>query len=160
RKFARKHKAGLATAAGFAALLVLGTVVSAWQAIRATQAEAGALANEHQANANAPEAQEKEHEANQQRDEVRALNERLQRTLYAAHSTLAKHAGDAGTIGRVEELLEYHRPKRGETDLHNFEWHYFYRLCHAELLTLKGLLGVSPADRKVAFSPDGKRLAF
>ena len=139
RKFARKHKAGLVTAAGFAALLLLGTVVSAWQAIRATQAEAG---------------------ANQQRDEVRALNERLQRTLYAAHMNLAQHAWDAGSIGRVEELLEHHRPKVGETDLRGFEWHYLYRLCHAELLTLKGLIGVSPADRKVAFSPDGKRLAF
>jgi uncharacterized protein (TIGR03067 family) len=45
RKFARKYKAGLATAAGFAALLLLGTVVSAWQAVRATQAEGVANAN-------------------------------------------------------------------------------------------------------------------
>src|SRR5207245_7797049 len=53
RKFARKHNAGLATAAGFAALLVLGTAVSAWQAVRATQAEAAALVHEQQANDNA-----------------------------------------------------------------------------------------------------------
>jgi hypothetical protein len=33
RKFARKHKAGLATAAAFAALLLLGTAVNAWQAV-------------------------------------------------------------------------------------------------------------------------------
>src|SRR6516162_7707457 len=70
RKFARKHKASLATAAGFAALLLLGTAVSAWQAVRATQAEVAALANEHQANANAAKAQEHEHKANQQRDEA------------------------------------------------------------------------------------------
>jgi non-specific serine/threonine protein kinase/serine/threonine-protein kinase len=37
RKFVGKHKAGLATAAGFAALLVLGTAVSTWQAVRASQ---------------------------------------------------------------------------------------------------------------------------
>src|SRR6516165_6533999 len=32
-KFVRKHKVGLTTAAGFGALLVLGTTVSAWQAV-------------------------------------------------------------------------------------------------------------------------------
>ena len=58
RKLARKHRAGLATAAGFAVLLLLGTVVSSWQAVRATTAEA-------QANANAKlQAQEKAQEAN------------------------------------------------------------------------------------------------
>src|SRR5207244_782625 len=139
------------------------TAVSAWQAVRATQAEAVALANEQQANANAEQAQEKEQEANQQRnaaqqqrDEVRALNDRLQRTLYAAHMNLAQHAWEAGGIGRVLELLEQHRPKAGESDLRGFEWYYLYRLCHADLLTLKGHTGWVTS---VAFSPDGKRLA-
>ena len=40
RKFARKHRAALATASLFAMVLVVGTVVSIWQAVRATQAEA------------------------------------------------------------------------------------------------------------------------
>jgi WD40 repeat protein/serine/threonine protein kinase len=175
RKFARKHKAGLATAVGFVALLVLGTVVSAWQAVRATQAEAVALANERQANANAVQAEEKEQEANQQRneaqqqrdeaqrqrDEVKTLNEKLvakeqelQRTLYAAHMNLAQHAWEAGGTGRVVELLEQHRPKPGDTDLRDFEWYYLYRLCHSDLLTLKHSSVFS-----VAFSLDGKRLA-
>jgi eukaryotic-like serine/threonine-protein kinase len=39
RKFARKHRAALATAMAFAAILVLGAVASTWQAIRATQSE-------------------------------------------------------------------------------------------------------------------------
>jgi tetratricopeptide (TPR) repeat protein len=38
-KFARKHKMALAAAAAFAVLLVAGTVVSAWQAVRATRAQ-------------------------------------------------------------------------------------------------------------------------
>ena len=58
---------------------------------------------------------------------------------------LAQHAWDAGGIERVQELLEQHRPKPGETDLRGFEWHYLYRLCHAELLTLKGHSGESAA---------------
>jgi serine/threonine protein kinase/WD40 repeat protein len=165
RKFARKHRAGLATAAGFAALLVLGTAVSAWQAVRATQAEAVALANEQKATANAVQAQEKEQEANQQRDdaqrqrdEVRALNGRLQRTLYTAHINLAQRAWEEADVPRVLELLENHRPQPGEPDLRGFEWQYLHHLCHADvLLTLKGGSDLDRFD-SVAFSPDGKRL--
>jgi RNA polymerase sigma factor (sigma-70 family) len=76
-------------------------------------------------------------EAQKQRDEVQALNDKLiakdqqlQRTLYAAHMILAHHAWDVGGVERVRELLELHRPKPGETDLRNFEWHYLYRLSH------------------------------
>jgi WD40 repeat protein/serine/threonine protein kinase len=95
-------------------------------------------------------------QAHQERDEVRALNHRLQRTLYAAHMNLAKQAWDAADIERVVELLEEHGPKAGEPDLRGFEWRYLYRLCHADLLTLKGLTG---RVSRVAYSPDGKRLA-
>jgi hypothetical protein len=163
RKFARKNRKLLATAAGFVVLLVLGVAGSAWQAVRATQAE-------RVANANAVQAQEKEHEANQQRDEaqrqrdeVKALNDKLaakeqqlQRTLYAAHMNLAQHTWEAAGAERTRELLAKYRPKLGETDLRGFEWHYLNGLCHAELLTIKAnahpLYGV-------AYSPDGKRLA-
>src|SRR6185312_350104 len=39
RKFARRHQAALATVSAIAAVLVLGTIVSTWQAVRASQAE-------------------------------------------------------------------------------------------------------------------------
>jgi WD40 repeat protein/serine/threonine protein kinase len=163
RKFARKHQSGLATAAGFAILLVLGTAMSAWQAVRATQAETEALANEQYANANAAKAEKNEQEANQQRDdaqkqrdEVRALNDQLRRTLYAAHMNLAQHVWQAGGPARVLELLEQHRPKAGESDLRGFEWYYLNRLCHSDLLTFKGHTNTV---NSVVFSPDGKRLA-
>ena len=131
----------------FAALLLLGVAGSSWQAVRATQAEAVALANE-QGDANAAQAQEKEQEANQQRDEaqkqrdeVQALNEKLQATqaelgttLYAAHINLATAPGTKQTLPRVLELLEQHRPRAGEPDLRSFEWHYLRRLCQGDQL--------------------------
>jgi WD40 repeat protein/serine/threonine protein kinase len=129
--------------AGLSAAVVLITVIGFAGVFGQMQV---ALAHEQQANANAAE-------ANLQRDEARALNERLQRTLYAAHMNLAQQAWEAGSAGRVLELLDQHRPKAGETDLRGFEWHYLNRLCHAEFLTLKGGAG------SVAYSPDGKRLA-
>jgi WD40 repeat protein/serine/threonine protein kinase len=188
RKFARKHRKLLASAAGFVVLLLLGVAASTWQAVRATQAERVAVAErdekEHARQAEAKQraaavrseqvaqqerdkAQQQRDEAKRQRDEVRALNQKLQatqaelqRTLYAVHMNLAQHAWEAAAVERVQKLLERHRPKLGETDLRGFEWDYLNRLCHAELLTLKGHSGSAPADRSVAFSPDGKRVAF
>jgi hypothetical protein len=98
-------------------------------------------------------------EAKEQRDEARALNERLQRTLrtlYAANMNLSQHALEAGATDLVAELLEQYLPKPGETDLRHFEWYFLYRLCHSELFTLKGHTG---RIFSVAYSPDGKRLA-
>ncbi len=184
RKFARKHRNLLTTAAAFAALLLLGVVVSTWQAVRATEAEGEALIQEHQARANAAQAEKKEQEADQQRDEAqkerdeaqrqrdeaqrqrdeaKALNDKLQatearlrRALYVAEINRAQHALEVGGIGRARELLEQQRPKKGESDLRHFEWHYLYRLSHADLLTLKGHTDMVFS---VAYSPDGKHLA-
>jgi WD40 repeat protein/serine/threonine protein kinase len=142
RKFARKNKKLLATAAAFAAVLLLGVATSVWQAVRATQAEGVALAHEQQ--------------ANQQRDEVRVLNDQLRRTLYVSNMSLAQHTWEAGSIERLRELLDQTRPKAGETDLRHFEWHYLYRLCHAEVLTLEGHTG---GVLSVVYGPNGRRLA-
>src|SRR5436190_6980806 len=111
-KFARKHRAALATAVAIAASLILGTTASAWQAVRATTAEAQANANATQAQEKAQEATTQRDEAQRQRDEVQALNDKLaakeqqlQRTLYAAHINLAQQAWEAGRGGRVVQLL-------------------------------------------------------
>jgi WD40 repeat protein/serine/threonine protein kinase len=167
RKFAKKHQKLLATAAAFAALLLLGVAGSTWQAVRATQAETEAIAERdekeqaRQAEAEQRnEAQQQRDDAQKQRDEVKALNDQLQRTLYAAHMNLAQHAWEAGGIKRVVELLEQHRPKAGEPDPRSFEWYYLYRLCHADLLTLNSpIFRGLPQAHSVAFSADGKRLA-
>jgi WD40 repeat protein/serine/threonine protein kinase len=167
-KFARKHQKLLVSAAAFAALLLLGVAGSTWQAVRATQAEEQAVAERDEkeqarraeaeqrdaAVLNEQLAQQERDTAQLQRDEARALNHQLQRTLYAAHMNLAQHAWEAGGPERVRELLEQHRPKAGESDLRGFEWDYLFRLSHADLLTLKTGGGIS-----VAYSPDGKRLA-
>ena len=51
RKYARKHRAALVTAAAFAALLATAAAVSTWQAVRATVAERHALAEAERAKA-------------------------------------------------------------------------------------------------------------
>jgi serine/threonine protein kinase/tetratricopeptide (TPR) repeat protein len=52
KKFARKYRTPLVTAGAFAAILVAGTVVSIWQAVRATSALRAEAAQRERANAN------------------------------------------------------------------------------------------------------------
>ena len=49
RKFARKHRSAIAVAFGFAAVLLIGTIISTTLAVRASQATAQAKANEQRA---------------------------------------------------------------------------------------------------------------
>jgi WD40 repeat protein len=69
---------------------------------------------------------------------------------------LAQREWDEGRVARILELLDGERPDPGESDLRGFEWFYLDRLCHSDLMTLKG--HTSPVVA-VAFSPDGRRLA-
>ena len=74
-----------------------------------------------------------------------------------AHMNLAQRAWEGSDVGRLLELLDGQRPDRtGGIDLRGFEWHYWWRSAHSELLTLKGH---TSAVSSVAFSPDGKRIA-
>ena len=82
------------------------------------------------------------------------------RHLYNARMNLAQSAWEGGNVGQTVALLDLYRPAAGKEtspdDLRGFEWYYWDRLCHSELLSLKG-----HADEVngVAFSLDGSRLA-
>src|SRR5207248_812541 len=82
--------------------------------------------------------------------------DRSQSLLYIAHMNLAKRAWDEDNVERVEDLLDLQRPQPGRPDLRNFEWFYWDRTLHSELLTLKGH---TDSVLTVAYSADGKRLA-
>ncbi len=145
----RRHKWARATAAGFVLVLAVSACVSTAQAIKNKSLFTAA-----------EEARLKEMTAKQRETELRRIAEterdRSQHLLYGANMNLAKVAWDEAMVSRVVELLDQHRPQPGQPDLRNFEWFYLDRLCHTELLTLKG-----HTNRvwSVAFSPDGKRLA-
>src|SRR5262249_47661898 len=88
--------------------------------------------------------------------------------LFAADMQLAHAAWETGRVAHLVALLERHRPRPGEEDLRDFEWHYLWRLCHGERHNLRGHPGPregpwsGPEDHYpvlVAFSPDGKTLA-
>src|SRR5262249_53933758 len=135
RKFVRRNRAAVLTAATVAAALLIGTAVATWQAVRATRAEAKAEANAESAR-----------EAKRQSD----------RRLYISDMRLAQPAWDDNQIGRVLELLDGQRPERTDgIDLRGFEWYYWWRRCSSDL-PLPGHVG---GVTSVAFSTDGRRLA-
>jgi WD40 repeat protein/predicted Ser/Thr protein kinase len=77
--------------------------------------------------------------------------------LYVSQLNLTQREYEANHIDRVWELLEAQVPREpGATDYRNFEWYYWQRVSHRELLILRGDTG---GVYGVAFSPDGRRLA-
>ena len=85
---------------------------------------------------------------------ARATEQRLrgeaETALYINRVMRAQFEWKDNQAGRADQLLDACPPQ-----LRNWEWRYVKRLCHADLLTLKGHAG-SVTD--VCFSPDGKQL--
>jgi eukaryotic-like serine/threonine-protein kinase len=156
RKFARKHKKSLATAAAFAVLLVAGVMMSTLLAVRANRQRiaaevAGQEANRQRIAAEAAkqEAGEAKVEADKQRDEARL-------TAYASGIGLAQRAWEENNVVRARELLVEVPKEAAGRNLRGFEWSYLTRLTHPDERTLVGHAGWVSS---VAFSPDGQRLA-
>jgi WD40 repeat protein len=94
-------------------------------------------------------------QARQQEAEARgreaARRRELEAALYRNRIVEAQREWEANHVGRADELLQ-----ECPQNLRQWEWYYLKRLCHGELLTLKGhtsvVLGLS-------LSPDGRQLA-
>jgi WD40 repeat protein/tRNA A-37 threonylcarbamoyl transferase component Bud32 len=76
--------------------------------------------------------------------------------LYAAHMKLAQTAWRDDNLRAARSLLRRYLPENGNAaDLRGFEWHYLWRLCHRELLTIDSEQ-LSTYD--IAFTPNGERI--
>jgi serine/threonine protein kinase len=142
RKFARRHKAGLAVAA-FLLLTMIGLFVSTMVSVAAYQSEA----TQHRI------ADDERRTAERERDSAK-------RHLYAATFQLARAAFEAGEMDRVQTLLENQVPAVNQEDLRGWEWHYLDALYHRDWLTVAGIsTNYKQAAHSVAWSPDGRYLA-
>jgi serine/threonine protein kinase/Tfp pilus assembly protein PilF len=81
RKFARKNRKWLGVAAAFALLLTAGTVVSLWQAVRATRAEFVSNRERERAEANEKQANEERRRAEEKAQIARAVRNFLENKL-------------------------------------------------------------------------------
>ncbi len=82
-------------------------------------------------------------EAERQRDKFERFD--YGRTIQVAHQEWREN-----NVPATLALLESTRP-----DLRGWEWRYVHRLCHSDLLTLKGHTNMVPS---ASFSPDGSRI--
>jgi hypothetical protein len=151
RKFTRKYRMPVTVATTFTLLLVVGIVVSARQAVRATRAEEEAVLQRDLATESEQEATRKRHEAEAARERADTAETNSRRLYYGASMGLVQAAWENHNILRVRDLLDEMAayPERG------FEWYYWQRLCRVEHLTLLGHKGGVMA---LAFAPDGQRL--
>ncbi len=156
RKFARKYKKALATAAAFAVLLVAGVVMSTLLAVWATSAERMAKHAELEANQQRLAAEEAKQQALEAKTEADKQRDEARLTAYASGMGLAQRAWEENNVVRARELLAEVPKEAAGRNLRGFEWFYLSRLCHPDELTLVGHAGWVTS---VAFSPDGQRLA-
>ena len=164
RKYVRRHRGALAVAAAIAGLLVVGTTVSTWQAVRATRAQAAELEQKlfAQTQQKKAETQQRRAETEQQRADAQtqkasASDQHSRRLLYASDMNLAQQSLKFNNLGKARRLLERHRPQPGEEDLRGWEWRYLWQLTRSSALVT--LTNRPKPGLDVSFSSDGSRLA-
>jgi eukaryotic-like serine/threonine-protein kinase len=90
------------------------------------------------------------------REEAIIQQDRTQRFRYVAEMNLAQQAYERSQPARLKELLQpYALGTSPDSDLRGFEWHYLWRLAHAELLHLPRGGGVV---HDFVFTPGGDQL--
>jgi WD40 repeat protein len=172
RKFCRRHRTALATAAGFAVLLIAGAAAAGWQALRATSAE-HATAVERDRTAEQRDEAEKQRDAAlaagketaRHRDETNAAlgklkltQEEQQANQYVWDMQLLPLAFEAHNITEVNRLLSRHVPQPGQTDRRGFEWHFWKRQLHTDLRTERLPEAISKGLAVWSASPDGSKI--
>jgi len=129
------------TAAGLVGLaLVLGVLVSSWQAVRATRAEAMAREKANIAQAQrlradeaARVAESEKERAEKARQEAKANELVARQEAYASDMNLACQAQQENNLGLTLKLLNKHRPGPQEVDLRGWEWRYLWSLCRSDV---------------------------
>ena len=133
RKFARRHKTGLAVGIALVALAA-SMAMLAWQ----------------------------RHVATTQRLRAEQMAHDIDQRQYATDMRRAHKSWLTADIRQTVDLLERHVPRAGRLDSRGFEWHYLWQLCHGERWTLRGHTGevyfvtFSPDGKRLATaSQDG-----
>ena len=110
QKHLQRNMVAIATISVVVVALLLGTIVSTWQAIRAT------------------------------RQTIRAEKSEMatRRHLYASEMATAQREFSDLNTQRTLELLTKYLPQPGEPDLRGFEWRWLWNQCHQEGFQLHG----------------------
>ena len=145
RKFVRRNETLCVSVAAIAFVLFFATIFSARQAWVAQKA----MRAESIERAAAVQERDRTKQAEQQTQQEKRV---AQQNAYASRMQLARMDWENGNIRRLQDtLLETEiYPNRG------FEWYYWQRLCHLDLMTLQAHDG---PVYKAIYSPDGMSIA-
>src|SRR5260221_4709277 len=164
RKLVRRNKLAFSAGATLGLVLLLGIVMSTWQAMRATRAERQAQAEADRARQAALRAQNSEKVATEKSTLAEAQRHRAEQAdqagllaSYVGYINLAQRYSQEGNFSQALTLLKGLKPDKGEADLRGFEWRHLWRLC-------RGNYAFSfPESNQVLgsmeFSPDSRMLA-
>ena len=156
QKLVRRNKLAFFASSAVAVALIIGLGVSTWMFVQEKKAHQQTLAAEHEQSRLRAAAQQAQIQETGLRLQAQADELAARQHAYASDINVAFQAWENGDLGRVDQLLDEHRPAPGEEDWRGFEWFYLWRLCHSDLLTLRGHNAMM---RAVAYSPDGRLLA-
>ena len=150
-KFLRRNRALTLTASLITITLLLGVIISTWQAFRATRAESEEKRQRQIAQAETTKAREAEAAEKQQRQRAMDGEAYARSLLYAANMNLVEKEWEQNNIARVHELLQetFSYPDRG------FEWYYWQRQIN---LGCRIILPHAAEITCLAVSSDGRRI--
>ncbi|HEV3339772.1 MAG TPA: serine/threonine-protein kinase, partial [Pirellulales bacterium] len=149
RKFAHKHRAGLATAGAFALFLVAATAVSVSLAVRADRERVRAVKAEKSAT---------EHESHERAraDELAAT---LAERVYVADIQYARDLCERGELENCRAVLSQHGPVDRDKEPRGFEWGYLWSLAASTPSERTRYRGHRGNVYHATFSPDGLTVA-
>ncbi len=157
QKSFRRNKLVFIAAGAVALALVLGVVVSSWQAIRATKARRAEAEARLRSDQNARIADNERARAEKGEQRAQASERAAHQQAYEADMLLAHHARDDGNLDLALDLLDKRRPRPGEADLRGWEWRYLWGVCQSDELRT---IATNPSVVwRVAMSPDGSLLS-
>jgi WD40 repeat protein/tRNA A-37 threonylcarbamoyl transferase component Bud32 len=150
-KWVRRRPAVAALLAGIVCVTALAFALVSWKWLDAEEQRQLAADYATREKRAAEDAAAERGKAEERRREAEAEREKAETNGYFNSIALAQQLWLANNVARAEQALQDCPPR-----LRHWEWDYLHRLCHAELLTIRGHAGMVSG---VTFSPDGQRLA-
>ena len=156
-KFMTRNRRAIVVATMMVSLMIVGTAISTWQAIRANRS--AVVANSKSVEALAAQeaaiiARKASEDAQRRETKQRVRAEQLK---YCSDMMVAQAAYEAASLNRAREILESFLPQEGAPDWRGWEWHFLYSAlttpeeavkCHDDTID------------KIAVSSDGELIAI
>ncbi|HXJ57762.1 MAG TPA: hypothetical protein VNU68_13975, partial [Verrucomicrobiae bacterium] len=162
-RLVRRNKLTFAAAGAVTVAMLIGLIISSWQAMRAAKAEQQARraalterSLSEQARADRDRAVRAESDARVQAEAAKEGWAAARGNAYVVEVNVALQALAENNLGRARDLLDRQRPKAGQEDLRGFEWRYLWQQSQGDELETFHENGAYSA----AFSPDGKLFAY